>query len=200
MTSSPPEPPSVPPPRCYCERVNVVHASAGSALAVCGMLSLWFHWNGLSLVTILMVDGYIAGLLFVVAVRSDGCTQMSRLLPDRLVALLLFGLLFATIVPSFANLYIASGDVCQNGNQDCLHACTEPLQGSEQATDQSTCLTEMTVSAVYFSLVTMTTVGYGDYTPKREHARKLVIVQICSGILLFILAFPLLISRMAAYR
>ncbi len=53
--------------------------------------------------------------------------------------------------------------------------------------------------SLYFSLVTLTTVGYGDIVPLCEEARKLVMFEISSGFLVLIGAFPLLISRVSDF-
>jgi len=52
---------------------------------------------------------------------------------------------------------------------------------------------------IYFSLVTLTTLGYGDITPISNEARQLVVHEISSGFLLLIGAFPLLISRISNF-
>jgi voltage-gated potassium channel len=55
------------------------------------------------------------------------------------------------------------------------------------------------IDSLYFSLVTLTTVGYGDIVPLTEFARKIVMLEIVSGFLVLIGAFPLLISRISNF-
>jgi hypothetical protein len=50
-----------------------------------------------------------------------------------------------------------------------------------------------------FSCVTITTLGYGDYSAGTPRARKLVIWQLLSGFSLILVFFPLVVSRMANY-
>jgi hypothetical protein len=53
------------------------------------------------------------------------------------------------------------------------------------------------LDAVYFSGVTITTVGYGDFVPGRPAARLLVLWEIATGIFLIAGAFPLVVSRLS---
>jgi Ion channel len=53
--------------------------------------------------------------------------------------------------------------------------------------------------AAYFSLVTITTLGYGEYTPQCTEGRKLVMCELLSGALLPFFAFPVLGSRLAQF-
>lgn len=55
------------------------------------------------------------------------------------------------------------------------------------------------IEALYFSLVTMITLGYGDYIPVSAVTRMLVIWQLATGGLLVIGIFPLIISRAADF-
>lgn len=56
------------------------------------------------------------------------------------------------------------------------------------------------IDAVYFSYITMATVGYGDIVPVSDHAKELVMYQISGSILLFFGAFPLLVSRLSTFN
>lgn len=50
------------------------------------------------------------------------------------------------------------------------------------------------VTAFYFSLVTMATVGYGDLVPLDDSTRLLVIAEILSGVLMLVFLLPTLLS------
>lgn len=49
--------------------------------------------------------------------------------------------------------------------------------------------------ALYFSIVTLSTIGYGDITPMTNTARLIVMGEIIVGVVLMLLAF----SEIAAY-
>lgn len=50
------------------------------------------------------------------------------------------------------------------------------------------------ISALYFSVVTATTVGYGDYVPSGDLSRVLVMMQLLTSLLFLIFLIPALIS------
>jgi len=51
----------------------------------------------------------------------------------------------------------------------------------------------------YYSAVTITTLGYGDFVPVAKSARRLVIWELGTGLLLLVGIFSLLISRLADF-
>ena len=55
------------------------------------------------------------------------------------------------------------------------------------------------IEALYFSLVTTITLGYGDYLPASTVGRLLVIGQLITGGLRVIGLFPLIVSRAADF-
>ena len=81
-------------------------------------------------------------------------------------------LLFAEII-AFADIYIWSGGVVSDavklGNA---------------------------VDAVYFSVVTITTLGYGDFHPINLPAKVAVMGELLCGIIMLVGAFPLLVGRL----
>ena len=88
----------------------------------------------------------------------------------------MFPLLTYTLVKAFSALYL---------QLETTEHFSLPIENPETAT--------------YFSLVTMTTLGYGEFHPVSESARNLVISQLFSGMLLLFGVFPLLISRMSSF-
>ena len=51
--------------------------------------------------------------------------------------------------------------------------------------------------ATYFSFVTLTTLGYGDFLPVTEAGRKIVIWQLFTTVELLFAILPLVIGRLA---
>jgi len=52
--------------------------------------------------------------------------------------------------------------------------------------------------ALYFSLVTMTTVGYGDYVPAGHVGRTLAALQLTTVVLFLVFLLPALVSAFSA--
>lgn len=175
--------------RCYVRCENLIWLAVGVVLATAGVLSLWCSAPTCFCVAVL-VDLCIVVLLVLVAIRSDGRDSISKLLPDRLTALFLLVLLLVALVSSFGNMYLQSGGIRQAGCAD-YHAT--------YSAEKNLVVLKTRVDALYFSSVTMMTLGYGDYVPVTSDTRKLVIWQLASGALLLLLGFPLLISRMASF-
>ncbi len=192
-----PEAPSARTLAHYHDRSNFVHVLVGVVGMICGMLSLWYNWNRVSQIVVSGVDLDILIILILVALRSDGFVGASKWLPHRLFGLLLFLFLLMALIPSFAEMYISRGDVCQSSHQHCLSACSLSQEASQP--DFDSCRMTTMVNALYFSFVTMSTLGYGDYMPNSEVTRGIVVWQLGSGVLLFLLAFPMVVSRMAVW-
>ncbi len=148
-----------------------------------GVLSLYFDWHSLSWISILATDLYLFAVIFTAAIRADkksGTYQCgwaaSWLFPSRRIGVITIPIMAVALVISFAGLYWS-------------------LNGNGNFTSDFSSHTD----ALYFSLVTLTTVGYGDIAPLSESARGFVIFEISSGFLVLIGAFPLLISRVSDF-
>jgi len=98
-------------------------------------------------------------------------------LPNVLPAMIILVFVFFTFVFAFGRLYIASEHVFQNGAK-----LTEPFD------------------AAYFSLMTLTTVGYGDYVPFGQFARLASMGEVLCGATLLLAGFPILASRLAMFQ
>lgn len=175
--------------RSYTRCENLGWVAGGVLLAIAGISSLWCS-APIGWLIATMVDGCVFVLLVMAAIRSDGHVSISKYLPNKLAALALFMLLFIALMPSFGSMYLQSGGVCQAG--------VEAGHVGNSAGENFAAL-QTPLDALYFSCVTMMTVGYGDYVPITPCARRLVIWQLGSGALLLLGAFPLLLSRMAAF-
>lgn len=128
---------------------------------------------------------YLALVLIFAAVRSDGIREdknyvppdfVKWFFPTRLVGLGMFILLAYALIKAFAALYL---------QLKTTEHFSQAISSPEDAT--------------YFSLVTMTTLGYGEFHPISESAKSLVVFQLSSGLLLLFGVFPLLISRISGF-
>jgi len=153
-------------------RVDSAHAVVGTLLAVLGISSWCFYlpaWVPTAVVSV--SDVYIVAVLICLA------TKGVPVLPTKLAALWQLLMLVVSIVPAFAALYLASGGV--------RHSTTG--------------VPPDWLDAVYFSIVTLATVGYGDFTPTNTAAKITACCEIGSGILLLLLAVPVVASRLSTW-
>lgn len=158
-----------------------------AVLATGGILSLWLQWKALvSYITIIGTDVFILYLLIIVGLHADRRANTYKQLPHRLPALFMCGLLFVGLLHAFGNLY-------QNENIHCPPA-SECRIGQNQTPCGISCS-----DALYFSTITMTTVGYGDFYPADSGGRKIVIWQLANSVMLVVLLLPLVVSRFASF-
>jgi hypothetical protein len=167
----------------------VAGVCAGVAL-VCGVSSVALvhnHWETIGLIAaiigILISDGYVIGAQWCAAAVSSAerpTAEQKNRLPTRQAALLIVPLLAIALVTSFAALYLASHGVLSTA------ATAAPLKSWNDA--------------IYFSVVTFTTLGYGDFVPHSVGAKWIAIFELGSGLLLLIGAFPLVIARISTWK
>ena len=155
--------------------LSLLAAIAGVASAYGGVSLSWL--------TIALVDAYLFLVLLFAAILCDmdgnraTNSQLKTFFPTRTVGLFVALLLSVALVTSFAGLYL---------RPEMATAFTKPIDGR--------------LDACYVSIVTMTTVGFGDFTPVTLQAKRIVIAQIASGVLLFFGIFPLLVSRLSTFK
>lgn len=170
-------------------------------LAIGAGTALYCSRSDIAFVVIVFADLYLSGLLVLAALRSDGIDAMYYLLPSRTPCVFAFGLLLPAILGSFAVLYQMNGGVHQQQMPKYMQLCSD----SENCTklqimnDDGTPL-KTRMDAIYFSAVTITTLGYGDYTPTTSTARGLVLWELGTGLLMLIILFPLLVCRIAVFE
>lgn len=157
-------------------------------LAVASILALFLRlpWI-LPAAFILIVDLYLICVFVECAMRStehNGWRQVWMPLPHRVWALLLLFFLIVTVVVSFGALFLASHEV-----RHLLRDVRELNQ--ERFTD----VLDNPHEALYFSMVTITTLGYGDFAPAGRIARWIIVWELATGLLTLVLAFPLVSTR-----
>jgi hypothetical protein len=140
-----------------------------SALGWAGTALSWV----LPVAVIVIVDGYIVRLLWIAACVSQGMEETWPRLPHRTTALALLVMNAPALILSFAGLYIETNAV--TAGSKVLHTIAD---------------------GIYFSTVTITTLGYGDFTPQDPLAKYIVVFELASGILLLVTALPLVVARL----
>ena len=153
------------------------------SIFVCSLISLYVDMPALSWLSITLADIYLFAILLVSAIRADkknstynSSIEVKYLFPSRWVGVFLIPIIFITIVVSFAGLYLSVG-----GSESFNKEISEEID------------------TIYYSLVTITTLGYGDIYPVARYAKVLVISELLSGALLLFGVFPLLISRISDF-
>jgi hypothetical protein len=155
-------------------------------IAMVGFLSLWLRlppW--ISFAVIIGADIYIISLLIIVGLHADRRASLRESLPYRFPAFVIGAFLFIGLLHAFGNLYLHSEVQCP-ANANCSMDKIRPH-------------IENPGDALYFSIVTMSTLGYGDFYPGGPEARHIVIWQLANSVLLIVLLLPLVVSRFATF-
>ena len=98
------------------------------------------------------------------------------------------------------NLRERSSGKASESTEGVLHVVEDVAPGRDtEGRAESTQRQVLTsrLDACYFSFVTITTLGYGDYVPATQLARLIVMWQVGAGVLLVVVGFPLAVSRLA---
>ena len=159
---------------------DIFHTALGSALAALSLMSLYLAFPlFVSVALVLLLCLYIILLLVECGRRSKHPDKAPMIfsLPNRGCALLLAALLIVSNVSGFASIYLQS----------------KSIEKAEAV------VIDDPVDALYFSSVTVTTLGYGDFLPNSE-GRKYVIFQLASGLLLLLFVFPVIASRVSNWQ
>lgn len=135
----------------------IVAALAG---VIFGLLSLYNGWAILSWISIIATDIYLFAAIFSCSDRADkknntyqGEWSAPWLFPSRRIGVITIPLMSIALIVSFAGLYWSINTALNFKN--VLSSYTD---------------------ALYYSLVTLTTVGYGDIVPLSGPAKKLVML------------------------
>ena len=87
----------------------------------------------------------------------------------------------AALVAAFGGIYLSTG-----GGVVDSQTPAQPLVGR--------------LDALYFSFVTITTLGYGDFHPVSAAAKWTVMGEVVSGLIMLVGALPLLINRLTMWK
>jgi Ion channel len=191
----------------FMDNTTKIHLVLSGTVVVTGILALMFKWPSLiSGLTILLTNIYLLAILFEATNRAAQATEIKDgILQPKPVRFFSFpakawlGVLILCIVVTtifgFANMYISSGEVLYIGpNIDALAMTADAVSSAPPPT-----VLQDEIDGLYFSLVTMITLGYGEFVPVSSYARLLVIWQLATGGLLVIGVFPLIVSRVANF-
>jgi voltage-gated potassium channel Kch len=141
---------------------------------------LWeIGWIGV--LSIIAIDLFVVGLIVCTAVKSTpkcrgGDEETWPYLPTRPAALIMLPILLIGLVTAFAGVYLWSAGITVG---------TALLSGR--------------IDALYFSAVTITTLGYGDFLPTNSCAKVAVMGQLASGFIMLVGALPLLVGRLSMW-
>jgi hypothetical protein len=186
------------------------HLGAGFALATLGVLSWLFGWNGyVSAFAVLLCNSYLVSVLIEASLRAEqerkflgGVPQPKapRFMefPERAWTLLQVQFLLVVAIFGFANMYIENGGIRYQGPPSIVEQADRNADDSSSSRHDPGPLVNRT-DALYYSAVTFSTVGYGDFTPTSSAARLLVIWQLATGMLMLLGVFPLIVGRISDF-
>ena len=178
--------------------ITTFHTIIASA-AFLGALAALLHASAFAAVaSIAITDLYVFSLLRCCAIAST--PNLSRqpygravrsadqqwwdvfpYLPTRMTALILLPMLLGALIVAFGGIYLST-----DGGVVDSETPARPLVSD--------------LDAVYFSFVTITTLGYGDFHPVSAVSKWAVMGEVTSGLTMLAGALPLLIGRLTMWR
>lgn len=178
--------------------VTTLHLALAGTLLLVGVAALLQSSSVLGLIAVIVADAFVLGLLrcceiaatpdlshrpFGRAVRKAARNRWDVFpyLPARTTALVTLPVLLGALIAAFGGLYLST-----RGGVVDAQSPPEPLVGR--------------LDALYFSCVTITTLGYGDFHPVSAAAKWMVMGELGSGILMLVGAVPLLIARLSTWQ
>ena len=186
------------------------HLGAGFAVAAVGALSWWFGWSRyVSALVVVLCNLYLVSVLVETSLRASqervflqGVPQPKppRFMefPSRAWTLLQVQFLMVIGVVGFANMYIKSGDIRYQGAPTIVQQARREADGSSSPKAEPARLVDR-IDALYYSGVTLSTVGYGDFIPTSSATRLLVLWQLGTGMLMLLGVFPLIVGRLSDF-
>jgi hypothetical protein len=180
------------------ETITTFHMTIASAALLSGLVALLRASAIPALVSIAITNLFLFGLLRCCAVAStSNIVRQPRgravksaghqrwdvfpYLPTRMAALILLPILLGALIIAFGGLYLST-----NGGVVDSQIPPQPLVSR--------------LDAVYFSFVTITTLGYGDFHPASAVSKWAVMGEVTSGLTMLVGAVPLLVSRLTLWK
>lgn len=178
--------------------ITTFHTIIASAAFLAALAALLHASAFAALVSIAITDLYVFSLLRCCAIASTpnlarqpyGRAVKSAdqqwwdafpYLPTRLTALVLLPMLLGALIVAFGGIYLST-----DGGVVDSQTPARPLMSE--------------LDAVYFSFVTITTLGYGDFHPVSAVSKWAVMGEVTSGLTMLAGALPLLIGRLTMWR
>jgi len=118
--------------------------------------------------------------------------------PSQAWTLLQVQFLLVVAIFGFANIYIKNGDIRYQGAPTIVGQADHKADGSSSPRAEPAPLADR-IDALYYSAVTLSTVGYGDFIATSRAARLLVIWQLGTGMLMLLGVFPLIVGRISDF-
>ncbi len=127
-------------------------------------------------------------------------------LPSRAGAVFLFLLFLVSNIMAFAHIYVKTEQIQKplsvekiQEQEECAKECASDKKCANGCTKEKTEVMRDSLDAIYFSAVTLTTLGYGEFLPIGSEARNYVVFQLISGILILLFGVPVLASRISSW-
>ena len=186
------------------------HLGAGFAVATIGLLSWLFGSNGyVSAFAVVLSNLYLVSILIEASIRAqqerkvvDGVPQPKPAcfmeFPEPTWSLLQVQFLLIVVLCGFATMYIRSGDIRYQGPAAIVKQTDREADRSSPAKADPSQLVDR-VDALYYSAITFSTVGYGDFVPTSSRGRILVLWHLATGMLLVLGVFPLIVGRISDF-
>jgi hypothetical protein len=192
------------------ERVDQYHLGGALTVAALATCAWSFGWSGrLSALAVILCNLYLVCILIEASFRAqqergvrDGVLQAKppcfMVLPERTWSLVQVQFILLTAVLGFANLYVKSGDVRYQGPAPVVAQPHYQVDGPVP-TSPSLPPSIDRADALYFSAVTLTTLGFGDFIPTSSRARLLVLWELGTAMLMLLGVFPLIVGRISDF-